>query len=87
MQQWLAESPITDIPAKYVVFQPLAQVSEGDEPKVVVMLANPDQMSALVVLARLRAGRGENTIIPFGLDARLSGSSPTARRRRSNRGR
>jgi uncharacterized protein (DUF169 family) len=73
VQQWLAETPITDIPAKYVVFKPLGEVAEGDEPKVVVMLANPDQMSALVVLAGYGRGGASNTIIPYAAGCQTIG--------------
>lgn len=49
---FVAALPITDIPEPYVVFKPLADVDNSkEEPRVVVFYANPDQLSALVVLA------------------------------------
>ena len=64
-QSFVDTLPITDIPAQYVVFKPLAEVAEsGEKPQVVVFYANPDQLSALVVLANY--GRAENSVkIPF----------------------
>ena len=63
--------PITDLPFKYVVFKPLREVAEEaaegpDAPRLVVFYANPDQLSALVVLANYGRPGGDNVIIPFG---------------------
>ncbi|MDF2875275.1 MAG: putative ArCR [Sporomusa sp.] len=59
--------PITDIPEQYVVFTPLTEVNiDQKELRVIVFYANPDQLSALVVLANYgRPGR-TNVVIPFG---------------------
>ena len=64
-QSFVDNLPITDIPTRYVVFKPLAEVEQSKEkPQVVVFYANPDQLSALVVLANY--GRAENSVkIPF----------------------
>ena len=43
--------------------EPVAH-AEGETPKVVVFLANADQVSALVVLANYRRESNENAIIP-----------------------
>ena len=58
--------PITDVPAEYVVFKPLADLKDGEVPEVVIFLANPDQLSALVVLANYARETNENVIVPFG---------------------
>jgi len=51
-KSFVDDLPITDIPYEYVVFTPLSQLEKDkQEPKVVVFYANPDQLSALVVLA------------------------------------
>lgn len=63
----VAVLPITDIPEQYVVFKPLADVdSSKEEPRVVVFYANPDQLSALVVLANYGRPGNDNVVIPFG---------------------
>ncbi|SCM78404.1 conserved hypothetical protein [uncultured Sporomusa sp.] len=66
----LAESfvealPIQEIPEQYVVFKPLAEAT-AEEPRVVVFYANPDQLSALVVLANYGRPGNDNVMIPFG---------------------
>lgn len=59
--------PITNIPEQYVVFKPLTEVDQSQEqPRVVVFYANPDQLSALVVLANYGRPGIDNVIIPFG---------------------
>ncbi|HOV78826.1 MAG TPA: DUF169 domain-containing protein [Bacillota bacterium] len=58
--------PVVDVPAEYVVFKPLERLSGGETPKVVVFLANPDQLSALVVLANYSRETNENVVVPFG---------------------
>jgi uncharacterized protein (DUF169 family) len=64
VESFIRDMPIKDIPASYVTFRPLAEVEEGEAPKVVVLLANADQVSALVVLANYRRESNENAIIP-----------------------
>jgi uncharacterized protein (DUF169 family) len=54
---WL---PIVDVPTEYIVFKPLAKLSDAETPKVVVFLVNPDQLSALVVLANYARGTDES---------------------------
>lgn len=58
--------PYTDIPYQYVIFKPLTAVEAAEEPKIIVFYANPDQLSALVVLANYGREGNENVIIPFG---------------------
>lgn len=64
-KSFVDDLPITDIPYEYVVFKPLDEIdADKQEPKIVVFYANPDQLSALVVLANY--GRaGNNVVIPF----------------------
>jgi uncharacterized protein (DUF169 family) len=59
--------PMRDIPARYVVFKPLEQVNgDGERPVTISFLANPDQLSALVVLANYGRSTNDNVIAPFG---------------------
>lgn len=58
--------PMTDVPAEYVVFKPLDKLGGGEIPKVVVFLVNPDQLSALVVLANYSREPDINVVAPFG---------------------
>jgi len=61
----IASMPMREVPTEYVVFKPL-ELAEGGEPTLVIFLVNPDQLSALVVLAGYEHGRAENAIAPFG---------------------
>ena len=58
--------PYYDVPTEYVVFKPLEKLLPGEKPEVVVFLATPDQISALVVLANYARHGGDNVIIPWG---------------------
>jgi uncharacterized protein (DUF169 family) len=59
--------PTRDIPARYVVFKPLDLVdAETERPVTISFLANPDQISALVVLANYGRTTNDNVIAPFG---------------------
>lgn len=58
--------PYYDTPTEYVVFKPLEQILPGEQPEVVVFLATPDQISALVVLANYARHGGDNVIVPWG---------------------
>ncbi|WP_068505461.1 DUF169 domain-containing protein [Paenibacillus kribbensis] len=58
--------PLINIPEQYVVFTPLTEVDTAkEEPKIVVFYANPDQLSALVVLANYGRTGIDNVIVPY----------------------
>ncbi len=77
VQQFLKSLPITDIPAEYVVFKPLNDVEkEQDDPKAVIFFADPDQLSALVILANYGRGDNENVIIPYAAGCQTLGIYP-----------
>lgn len=66
--------PITDIPAKYVVMKPLSAVDpERDDLKSVTFLVDPDQLSALVILANYGRGHNENVIMPYAAGCQVIG--------------
>ncbi len=59
--------PITDLPFKYVIYKPLNKVNMAREtPELIVCYANPDQLSALVVLANYGRLTNENVSVIMG---------------------
>lgn len=66
VRKFLGCLPIMDIPARYVVMKPLRAVDFArDNVRSITFLVNPDQLSALVVLANYDGVHNENVIIPF----------------------
>jgi uncharacterized protein (DUF169 family) len=57
--------PIRNIPEKFVIFKPLEQLNLTDKPEMIIMLVNPDQLSALVVLANYDRENNMNVLAPF----------------------
>jgi len=77
VEQFLRELPIQDMGAGYVLFKPLAEVDlQTERPETVVFLADPDQLSALVVLANYGREGLENVIIPFAAGCQTIGILP-----------
>ena len=75
--QWLAELPITEVGSKYVLFKPLRELDpQIEKPVTVVLLANPDQLSALVILANYGREGMENVIIPWAAGCQTIGILP-----------
>jgi len=69
--------PMIDAPEKYVVMKPLKAVDLNQEkPQVISILANPDQLSALCILAHYASDRPENVMIPFGAGCHQIGIIP-----------
>jgi hypothetical protein len=64
--QWLEELPVLPPAAPFVVMKPLALVSDEEKPTAVTFLVDPDQLSALVVLANFARPGTDNVRIPFG---------------------
>jgi len=64
-RSFVDQMPRITIPYEYIVFKPLEQVTEGEKPESVVFLANPDQLSPLVVLANYDRALQDSVIIPF----------------------
>jgi len=76
--------PIYDVPTGYVVFKPLEKLSPGEKPEVVIFLATPDQISALVVLANYARHGGDNVIAPFSAGCHSIGIIPLNERNSEN---
>jgi uncharacterized protein (DUF169 family) len=65
-KRWLAEFPFRELPTKYLIVKPLAEVSETDPIALVQWHVNPDQLSALVTLAGFERGSVETATAPWG---------------------
>lgn len=83
---YLAQLPITDIAARYVVCKPLAAVREDEQPVSITLFVTPDQLSACVILANYDQQRADAVIIPHvaackvtGILAYQEGASPSPR--------
>jgi uncharacterized protein (DUF169 family) len=58
--------PMRDVKEEFVIFKPLNMLKENDKIKSVIFLVNPDQLSALVVLANYGRALNDNVIAPWG---------------------
>lgn len=77
VKHFLKALPIMQIPKRYVVFRPLADVDPAREtPQTVIFFADPDELSALVVLANYGRDDNENVIIPFAAGCQTIGIYP-----------
>jgi uncharacterized protein (DUF169 family) len=77
VRRFIESLPIVDIPADYVVFKPLSEVdASAEKPQAVIFFADPDQLSALVVLANYGRGDNENVIIPYAAGCQTLGIYP-----------
>lgn len=74
--EFIASLPIREVPTKYVLFKPLDQLGENEQAEIVVMLVDPDQLSALVVLANYARKTNDNVIIPFAAACHTIGIIP-----------
>ena len=77
VQEFIQCLPITEIPATFIVFKPLADIDiETEPPQVIIFFADPDQLSALVVLANYGRGNNENVFIPYAAGCQTVGIYP-----------
>lgn len=77
VKKFVNSMPIIDIPARYVVFKPLKDVDlNREQPVVIIFLANPNQVSALVILANYGRGDTDNVIIPYAAGCQTIGIFP-----------
>ncbi len=66
-RQAMAHMGSFEEPHRYRVLEPLPKVDpERETPRLVVFLANPDQISALTVLANCDRGTGDAVVLRFG---------------------
>jgi len=76
-EKFVEALPMTDVPAAYVVFQPLSSVDPATEkPQTILFFVNPDQLSALTVLANYARGDNENVIMPYAAGCQNIGIYP-----------
>ena len=65
--------PTIDVPTKYIVYKPLDKTAPDETPKLIVFLVNPDQLSALNVLANYSRGTHDNVCVEFGAGCHQTG--------------
>lgn len=75
-KKFIDSLPMADVPTEYVVFKPLEKVSDGEVPRSVIFLVNPDQLSALIVLANYGRDNNQNVIAPFAAGCHTIGILP-----------
>lgn len=69
--------PMMNIPKPFVLFQPLKDADERSRPpEVIIFFVNPDQFSALVVLANYGRDTNENVTMPFAAGCQTIGIYP-----------
>lgn len=79
VHNFIAELPITEVPSRYVLFKPLGEVTlDLETPRTVVFVVDPDQLSALVILANYARKGIENVIIPWAAGCQTIGILPYA---------
>ncbi len=73
-RRFVQSMPMRDIPANFVVVKPLSQAdAEHDDVKSVTFFVNPDQLSALVILANYARPDTENVIVPWAAGCQVMG--------------
>lgn len=63
VKRFLAALPVYDLESRYVVMKPLSIVEEGEEIQSLTFLADPDQISALSILANYCHGTVMDRVI------------------------
>jgi len=73
-EDFVEELPMMDVPTKYVVVKPLSQVDpDEDNVQNISFFVNPDQLSALVVLANYARKGLNNVITPYAAGCQVMG--------------
>ncbi|MBN1957403.1 MAG: DUF169 domain-containing protein [Desulfuromonadales bacterium] len=74
VEEFIHELPIRDIPTQYVIYKPLSLVDPDVEtPVSVVFFSDPDQFSAIGVLANYSFPGNDNVIFPFAAGCQAIG--------------
>ena len=74
VQEFIDELPMKDVPAEFVVYKPLSQVDlSREQPVSVVFFSDPDQFSAIGVLANYSFAGNDNVIFPFAAGCQAIG--------------
>ena len=77
VKDFLDNLPIMQVPKRYVIFKPLENVDvEKERPEIIVFLADPDQLAALVILANYGRKGNENAMIPYAAGCQSIGIYP-----------
>lgn len=77
VKKFVQALPMTDVPSAYVVFKPLSCIEPTKEkPQTILFFVNPDQLSALTVLANYARGDNENVIMPYAAGCQNIGIYP-----------
>ncbi|HDQ04426.1 MAG TPA: hypothetical protein ENN23_07690, partial [Deltaproteobacteria bacterium] len=77
VSKFIENLPIREIPEPYVVFKPLSAVDlKKEKPQSIIFFVNPDQLSALVVLANYGREGNDNVIIPYAAGCQTIGIYP-----------
>ncbi len=77
VSKFIENLPITEIPEPYVVFKPLSAIDlKKEKPQSIIFFVNPDQLSALIVLANYGHENNENVIIPYAAGCQTIGIYP-----------
>ncbi|MDR1660323.1 MAG: DUF169 domain-containing protein [Desulfovibrio sp.] len=84
VDEWLSTLPECRPEGPFVLIKPLRDIKPGEKPKVVAFLADPDQLSALVVLANYARPGIDNVRIPFGPGCGCFGLLPFAESEKEN---
>lgn len=64
--KWRESLPYSDKAYPRIVFAPQSRWEEIGRPDLVLLFANPDQISAIIIMLGSHNGRAVNTIAPFG---------------------
>jgi len=73
-QNFVDELPMMEVPTKYVVVKPLSQVDpDRDDVQNISFFVNPDQLSALVILANYARQGMDNVVMTYAAACQVMG--------------